>query len=113
MAGSIGPTKVLLSLNADAPGERPYSFEQMAESYAEQVRGLIDGGVDLLLPETSFDTLNMKACLFAIEQVFEEKGVRLPVLASGTIFDQGRSLTGQTVEAFYTSVAHFPLLASA
>jgi len=109
VAGSIGPTKFLLSMNADNPGTRPVTFDQMVESYAEQVRGLIDGGADILLPETSFDTLNMKSCLFAIRQVFEERGITLPVMVSGTIFDTGRSLTAQTVEAFYTSVAHFPL----
>ena len=109
VAGSIGPTKVLLSMNADHPGVRPVSFEQMAESYAEQVRGLLDGGVDLLLPETSFDTLNMKSCLYAIRKVFEERGSSVPVMVSGTIFDTGRSLTAQTVEAFFTSVSHFPL----
>ena len=109
VAGSIGPTKVLLSMNADNPGVRPVSFEQMVSSYAEQIRGMMDGGVDILLPETSFDTLNMKSCLFAIRQVFEEKGRSVPVMVSGTIFDTGRSLTAQTVEAFYTSVSHFPL----
>lgn len=110
VAGSIGPTKVLLSFNADQPGFRPVTFDQMVASYAVQVRGLIEGGVDLLLPETSFDTLNMKACLFAIEDVFQELGVRLPVMVSGTIFNGGRTLTGQSVEAFWTSVSHAPLL---
>ncbi len=109
VAGSIGPTKVLLSMNPDEPGVRPVTFDQMVESYAEQIRGLLDGGVDLLLPETSFDTLNMKSCLFAISGVFAERGVDVPVMVSGTIFDTGRSLTAQTVEAFYTSVSHFPL----
>jgi len=108
-AGSIGPTKFLLSLNADNPGTRPVTFDQMVDSYAEQVRGLIDGGIDILLPETSFDTLNMKSCLFAIQRVFDERGITMPVMVSGTIFDTGRSLTAQTVEAFYTSVAHFPI----
>lgn len=110
VAGSIGPTKVMLAFNAGQPGFRPVTFDQMVESYSEQVRGLLDGGVDLLLPETSFDTLNMKACLFAIENVFEERGVRVPVMVSGTIFNGGRTLTAQTVEAFYTSVSHFPAL---
>ncbi len=109
VAGSIGPTKVLLSMNADEPGVRPVTFDQMVGSYAEQIRGLLDGGVDLLLPETSFDTLNMKSCLFAISGVFAERGIEVPVMVSGTIFDTGRSLTAQTVEAFYTSVSHFPL----
>ncbi|MCA9058924.1 MAG: homocysteine S-methyltransferase family protein, partial [Planctomycetaceae bacterium] len=108
VAGSIGPTKVQLSMNADAPGTRPVVFDQLAASYAEQIRGLMDGGCDLLLPETSFDTLNMKACLFAIEQVFQEKGRRIPVMISGTVFEGGVTLLGQAVEAFYTSVEHFP-----
>ncbi len=110
VAGSIGPTKVLLSFNADKPGFRPVTFDQMVASYAVQIRGLIEGGIDLLLPETSFDTLNIKACLFAIEEVFTELGVRLPVMVSGTIFNGGRTLTGQSVEAFWTSVSHAPML---
>jgi 5-methyltetrahydrofolate--homocysteine methyltransferase len=110
VAGSIGPTKVQLSMNADKPGTRPFQFDQMVESYAEQVRGLLDGGCDLLLPETSFDTLNMKACLFAIGKVFEEKGREIPVMISGTVFTGGVTLLGQSVEAFYTSVEHFPAL---
>ena len=110
VAGSIGPTNVQLSLNADNPGTRPIQFDDQVTSYAEQVRGLLDGGVDLLLPETSFDTLNMKACLFAVGNVFEERGIEVPVIVSGTIFEGGRTLTAQTVEAFYTSVEHFPML---
>lgn len=109
VAGSIGPTNRQLSMNADDPGTRPVKFDDMVASYAEQVRGLIDGGVDLLLPETSFDTLNMKAALFAIDKVFAEKNVRIPIMVSGTIFDTGTSLTGQSVEAFFTSVSHMPL----
>ena len=110
VAGSIGPTKVQLSLNPDEPGVRPTTFDDMVASYTEQVRGLIDGGADILLPETSFDTLNMKACLFAIATYFEEHNVEVPVMVSGTIFDGGRSLTAQSIEAFYTSLAHFPML---
>ena len=110
VAGSIGPTKVQLSMNADRPGTRPVTFDQLAHSYAEQVRGLMDGGCDLLLPETSFDTLNMKACLYAIEQVFDERGQRLPVMISGTVFTGGVTLLGQSVEAFFTSIEHFPAL---
>ncbi|MEQ9412108.1 MAG: methionine synthase, partial [Fuerstiella sp.] len=110
VAGSIGPTKIQLSMNADAPGTRPFTFDQMVESYAEQVRGLLDGGCDLLLPETSFDTLNMKACLFAISRVFAEQGREVPVMISGTVFAGGVTLLGQSVEAFYTSVEHFPSL---
>jgi len=110
VAGSIGPTKVMLSFNADQPGFRPVTFDRMVASYAEQVHGLIEGGVDLILAETSFDTLNMKACLFAIEEVFDSLGVRVPVMVSGTIFNGGRTLTGQSVEAFWTSVSHAPML---
>ena len=110
VAGSIGPTKIQLSMNADEPGTRPFTFDQMVESYAEQIRGLMDGGADLLLPETSFDTLNMKACLFAISNVFAELGREIPVMISGTVFAGGVTLLGQTVEAFYTSVEHFPSL---
>jgi len=110
VAGSIGPTKVQLSMNADKPGTRPFQFDAMVASYAEQIRGLMDGGCDLLLPETSFDTLNMKACLFAISQVFEEKGRELPVMISGTVFTGGVTLLGQSVEAFYAAVEHFPAL---
>ncbi|MCL4113229.1 UNVERIFIED_CONTAM: hypothetical protein GTU68_052579 [Idotea baltica] len=110
VAGSIGPTKVQLAMNADQPGARPTTFDQMVASYKEQVRGLMDGGVDLLLPETSFDTLNMKSCLFAISQYFEETGRSVPVMISGSVFAGGVTLLGQTVEAFYTSVSHFPAL---
>ena len=109
VAGSIGPTKIQLALNPDVPGERPVTFEEMVASYTEQVRGLVDGGVDLLLPETAFDTLNMKACLFAIATYFEQHDIDIPVFVSGTIFAGGRTLTAQTVEAFYTSVSHFPM----
>ena len=108
VAGSIGPTKVQLSFNADKPGYRPTTFDQMQASYAEQVRGLLEGGVDMLLPETSFDTLNMKACLSAIQQVFHEQQTSVPVMISATIFMGGRTLTGQTLEAFLAAVEHFP-----
>lgn len=110
VAGSIGPTKVQLSMNADKPGTRPFQFDQMVDSYAEQIRGLMDGGCDILLPETSFDTLNMKACLFAIWKVFDEKNREIPVMISGTVFTGGVTLLGQSVEAFYTAVEHFPAL---
>ncbi|WP_237226678.1 methionine synthase [Rubinisphaera sp. JC750] len=109
VAGSIGPTKVQLSMNANEAGTRPVTYDQMVTSYREQIIGMIDGGVDILLPETSFDTLNTKACLFAISQIFAERNIFLPVMVSGTIFPGGRSLTAQTVGAFYTSVSHFPL----
>ncbi len=108
VAGSIGPTKVQLSFNADKPGYRPTTFDEMQASYAEQVRGLLEGGVDMLLPETSFDTLNMKSCLSAIQQVFDETQTSVPVMVSATIFMGGRTLTGQTLEAFLAAVEHFP-----
>ena len=112
VAGSIGPTKKQLSMgvHVEDPARRDVTFDQMVANYAEQVRALIAGGVDILLPETSFDTLVMKACLFAIDLVFEENGIRLPVMISGTIFDTGRTLSAQTVEAFYYSISHFNAL---
>ena len=82
----------------------------MVAAYTEQVHGLVTGGVDILLAETSFDTLNLKACLFAIDQYFEETDRRLPVMVSGTIFENGRTLSAQTVEAFWISVSHFDML---
>jgi 5-methyltetrahydrofolate--homocysteine methyltransferase len=108
VGGSMGPTNVQLSMNADSPGSRPISFDQMVDSYAEQVRGLLDGGVDLLIPETSFDTLNMKSALVAIARVFEQRGEEIPVMISGTVFQGGVTLLGQHVEAFYAAVEHFP-----
>ena len=112
VAGSIGPTKQQLSMgiHVEDPGRRDVTFDQMVATYKEQVRALIDGGVDILLPETSFDTLVMKACLVAIEEVFDETGTRLPVMISGTIFDNGRTLSAQPIEAFYYSVSHFDAL---
>ena len=110
VGGSIGPTNVTLAYNADEKGVRAVLFDEMVESYAEQVRGLLDGGVDLLIPETSFDTLNMKSCLMAIQRVFAERGTEVPVIVSGTVFQGGATLQGQTVEAFYTAVEHFPSL---
>jgi 5-methyltetrahydrofolate--homocysteine methyltransferase len=112
VAGSIGPTTKVLSLgiHVDDQARRDLTFDDMVATYTEQIRGLTAGGVDLLLPETSFDTLVMKACLFAIDRFFDETGTRLPVMISGTIFEGGRTLSGQTVEAFYTSIAHFDAL---
>ncbi|MCR9201438.1 MAG: methionine synthase, partial [Planctomycetaceae bacterium] len=110
VGGSIGPTNVTLAYNADEKGVRVVLFDEMVESYAEQVRGLLDGGVDLLIPETSFDTLNMKSCLMAIQRVFAERGTEVPVIVSGTVFQGGATLQGQTVEAFYTALEHFPSL---
>jgi len=109
VAGSIGPTNRTLSLSPDVnnPAFRALTFDKFKEAYAEQVRGLIDGGVDLLLIETIFDTLNAKAAIVAIQEVFEEKGIELPLMISVTITDRsGRTLSGQTIDAFWTSVAH-------
>jgi 5-methyltetrahydrofolate--homocysteine methyltransferase len=109
VAGAIGPLNKTLSLSPDVsdPGFRALTFDEAREAYAEQVRGLIDGGSDLLLVETIFDTLNAKASLCAIDDVFAEKGVRLPIVISVTIVDKsGRTLSGQTVEAFYVSIEH-------
>ncbi len=112
VAGSIGPTKKQLSMgiHVEDPGRRDVTFDEMVENYKTQVKALMAGGVDLLLPETSFDTLVLKACLFAIDSVFEETGSKLPVMISGTIFDNHRTLSAQPVEAFYYSVSHFPAL---
>ena len=109
VAGAIGPLNKTLSLSPDVndPGFRALTFDEAREAYAEQVLGLIDGDVDLLLVETIFDTLNAKAALCAIDDVFGEKGVRLPIVISVTIVDKsGRTLSGQTVEAFYISIEH-------
>jgi 5-methyltetrahydrofolate--homocysteine methyltransferase len=113
IAGTLGPTNRTASMSSDVndPGARSVTFDDLVEAYAGQTRGLIDGGVHLLLVETIFDVLNCKAALFAIDTVFEEKNIRLPVMVSGTITDaSGRTLTGQTLEAFMISVSHFPLL---
>lgn len=109
VAGAIGPTNRTLSISPDVnnPGFRAVSFDQVRDAYAEQVRGLLDGGSELLLIETIFDTLNAKAAIVAIEQVYRERGIRLPVMISGTITDlSGRTLSGQTVEAFWNAVRH-------
>jgi 5-methyltetrahydrofolate--homocysteine methyltransferase len=109
VAGAIGPLNKTLSLSPDVnnPGFRAVHFDEVKVAYAEQVRGLIDGGSHVLLVETIFDTLNCKAALFAIDEVFEEKGVKLPIMISGTITDaSGRTLSGQTPEAFWISVKH-------
>ncbi len=113
VAGSIGPTNRTASISPDVndPGYRAITFDELVEAYTEQVRGLVDGGVDILLVETVFDTLNCKAALFAIDQYCEKQGIRMPVMVSGTITDaSGRTLTGQTAEAFLYSVSHIDLL---
>ena len=114
VAGSLGPTNRTASMSPDVndPGFRAVNFDELVAAYYDQTRGLVDGGVDLLLPETTFDTLNLKACLFAIGKLQEERGARLPVLASVTITDRsGRTLSGQTLEAFLTSIGHADLAA--
>ena len=113
VAGSIGPTNRTASISPDVndPGFRGISFDELVDAYKDQINALMDGGVDILLVETVFDTLNAKAALFAIDVVFEDRNVKLPIMVSGTITDQsGRTLTGQTTEAFLISVAHMPLL---
>jgi len=109
VAGALGPTNRTASISPDVnnPGFRNVSFDELAEAYAEQARGLIEGGADLLLIETVFDTLNAKAAGFAVHQVYDELGVELPLIVSGTITDRsGRTLSGQTPEAFYFSMRH-------
>ena len=113
VAGSIGPTNRTASLSPDVndPGYRAISFDNLVNCYSDQVLGLIDGGVDILFVETIFDTLNAKAALFAIDKIKSEKKLDIPVMVSGTITDaSGRTLSGQTVEAFVISISHIPLL---
>lgn len=109
VAGAIGPTNRTASLSPDVsnPGYRAITFDQLVEAYYEQIEALVEGGVDILLPETTFDTLNLKAAIFAIELFFEKSQERLPVMLSATITDQsGRTLSGQTIDAFWHSVKH-------
>jgi 5-methyltetrahydrofolate--homocysteine methyltransferase len=113
VAGSIGPTNRTASISPDVndPGFRGVSFDQLVLAYSGQINALMDGGVDILLVETVFDTLNAKAALYAIDEVFEQRSEKLPIMVSGTITDQsGRTLTGQTTEAFLISLSHMPLL---
>ncbi len=113
VAGSLGPTNKTASISSDVndPGYRAITFDALKEAYKEQARGLMDGGVDLLILETVFDTLNAKAALFGVEELFDEREERLPLMVSGTITDaSGRTLSGQTTEAFWYSIAHFDLL---
>lgn len=112
VAGSIGPTNRTASISPDVndPGYRAITFDELVEAYTQQVKALIEGGVDLLLVETVFDTLNAKAALFAIDVVQEELETDLPIMVSGTITDaSGRTLTGQTTESFLISISHMPL----
>src|SRR4029079_11695543 len=110
VAGAIGPLNKTLSLSPDVnnPGFRAVTFDEVVTAYYEQVKGLVDGGVDILLIETIFDTLNAKAAIYAIKKYFRDtKKASLPIMISGTITDaSGRTLSGQTLEAFYTSVMH-------
>ncbi|HZS11631.1 MAG TPA: homocysteine S-methyltransferase family protein, partial [Nitrospirales bacterium] len=113
VAGALGPTNRTASLSPDVnnPAYRAVTFDQLVEAYGQQVSGLLDGGADLLLCETVFDTLNLKAALFAIDRQFEQIGRRVPVMVSVTITDRsGRTLSGQTIEAFWNSISHMPLL---
>ena len=112
VAGSIGPTRKQLSIagSVNDPGFRNATYDQLVDSYYAQVDALVEGGVDLLLAETAFDTLVFKACLFAIEKYFSDHGIRLPVMASFTVFAGGRTLSAQTVEACWTSISHANLL---
>ncbi|MEX0291501.1 MAG: homocysteine S-methyltransferase family protein [Flavobacteriaceae bacterium] len=113
VAGSMGPTNKTASMSPDVndPGFRAVSFEELREAYKEQTEALLDGGADILLVETIFDTLNAKAALFAIEEVKEERNIEVPIMISGTITDaSGRTLSGQTAEAFLISVSHIPIL---
>jgi 5-methyltetrahydrofolate--homocysteine methyltransferase len=109
VAGALGPQPKTASISPDVndPGARNVTFEELRAAYVEQMNGLLDGGIDIVLIETIFDTLNAKAAIFAVEEVFEQRGVRLPVMISGTVTDaSGRILSGQTVEAFWNSVRH-------
>ncbi|MFC4096513.1 homocysteine S-methyltransferase family protein [Euzebyella saccharophila] len=113
VAGSIGPTNKTASMSPDVndPGFRAVSFDELRIAYKQQVEALLDGGADLLLVETIFDTLNAKAALFAIEEVKEERNIDPPIMVSGTITDaSGRTLSGQTAEAFLISISHIPIL---
>jgi 5-methyltetrahydrofolate--homocysteine methyltransferase len=115
VAGALGPTNKSLSLspNVNDPGYRAVTFDETVKAYYEQTRGLVDGGVDIILIETIFDTLNSKAAIIAVQKYLDEKGIQLPVMISGTIVDQsGRTLSGQTIEAFYISVSHAKNLVS-
>ncbi|MEG1982769.1 MAG: methionine synthase [Alistipes sp.] len=113
VGGSIGPSNRTASMSADIsdPAAREVTFEQLAEAYREQARGLMDGGVDLLMLETFFDTLNAKAAIYAVKELLEERKIALPLIVSGTLTTSGRTLSGQTIEAFYTSITQADPLA--
>ena len=113
VAGSIGPTNRTASMSPDVndPGFRAVTFDDLRIAYKQQVEALLDGGADILLVETIFDTLNAKAALFAIEEVKDERGIEVPIMVSGTITDaSGRTLSGQTAEAFLVSMSHIPMM---
>ncbi len=112
VAGSIGPTNKTLNIsgNVNDPGYRATTWDEMVAAYYDQVHGLVTGGVDIILAETAFDTLNMKACLFAIDDYFTRNDMKLPVMVSTTIFNGGKTLTAQSVEAFWASVSQFDML---
>ncbi|MEM8845672.1 MAG: homocysteine S-methyltransferase family protein [Bacteroidota bacterium] len=113
VAGSMGPTNKTASMSPDVndPGFRAISFEELRVAYKQQAEALLNGGADLLLVETIFDTLNAKAALFAIDEIMEERGIQIPIMVSGTITDaSGRTLSGQTAEAFLISISHIPIL---
>ena len=115
VAGAIGPTNRTLSLSPDVnrPAYRNITFDELATAYQQQAEALLEGGVDVLLIETVFDTLNAKAALYAVQEAFEQRGQEVPVMVSGTITDaSGRTLSGQTTEAFLISLSHMPLLSS-
>ena len=114
VAGAIGPSNITLSLSPDVnlPGFRTHRFEEVVEGYYQQVASLVEGGVDILLAETVFDSLTLKACLFAVEKFFSDWGNRIPLIVTGTISDLSyRTLSGQTPEAFWYSIEHIPLSA--
>nr|WP_299000480.1 homocysteine S-methyltransferase family protein [uncultured Allomuricauda sp.] len=113
VAGSMGPTNKTASMSPDVndPGFRAISFDELRIAYKQQAEALVDGGADILLVETIFDTLNAKAALFAIEEVKDERGIEIPIMVSGTITDaSGRTLSGQTAQAFLISISHIPIL---
>ncbi|MEM9361106.1 MAG: homocysteine S-methyltransferase family protein [Bacteroidota bacterium] len=113
VAGSMGPTNKTASMSPDVndPGFRAISFEELRVAYKQQAEALLDGGADILLVETIFDTLNAKAALFAIDEILEEREIEVPIMVSGTITDaSGRTLSGQTAEAFLISISHIPVI---